>query len=119
MFNIMPFLVSLRALIFRTFWLVVVTVITIFVMVAVLPFCRKRENLWLFVLVAVCAIPINIFLLTEYPIWTYLVYSDSGKGVLYHLAFLGSMLVAVGVEEVVISVVGRKLWRRQVNFNIK
>ena len=36
-----------------------------FFLVAVLPVCRRRENLWLFILWAILSIPVNYRLLTE------------------------------------------------------
>ncbi|MGN1140158.1 MAG: hypothetical protein ACI4TF_03055 [Oliverpabstia sp.] len=108
-----PFLMALGSAYFKSIWLVPATIILMFILVAVLPFCHKRENLWLFVLCAVCAIPINIFLLTEYPQWRYLLYSDSERGITYYMALIEMLLIATGVEEVLVSLVGRKIWKRQ------
>lgn len=112
-FLLTPFFVALSAAHFKLLWLVPATVILIFIMVAVLPFCHKRENLWLFVLWAVCSVPVNLFLLTEFPQWRYVVYSGSGKGILYYAALAETALICTGVEEVIIALVGRRLWKRQ------
>lgn len=64
-----PFLLAVIAAYYKSVWLVAVTVITMFIMVAVLSFTHKRENLWLFILCGICSIPINIFLVNEFLPW--------------------------------------------------
>lgn len=94
-------------------WLLLITIVLIFVAVAVLPFCRKRENLWLFVLSTLSLGPINFFVLREYPMWEYFLYSGDGKGIIYYMWLIELALVATCAESVVIGVVGSILWRRQ------
>lgn len=107
-----PFLLALTSAYFKSIWLVPATVILMFIMVAILPFAHKRENLWLFILCAVCSIPINIFLLNEYPQWRYLLFSGE-RGVLNILSTTEMTLICTSVEEVVIALVGRKIWKKQ------
>lgn len=105
-----PFLLAFGSARFKSVWLVLATVILIFILVSVLPFCRKRENLWLFIFCAVCSIPINYFLLTEFPQWKYLIYS--GK-ISYYMTLIEMILILTGVEEVVVVIIGCRIWKRQ------
>lgn len=107
-----PFALAVSSAHFRSLWLVLATVILMFALVAVLPFTHKRESLWLFVLWAVCSIPVNLFLLREYPQWESFVISS--ENVFVHvLSTIEMLLVCTGVEEIFIGLVGRRIWRRQ------
>lgn len=107
-----PFLLAVTSAHYKSIWLVFATVILMFIMVAMLPFTHKRENLWLFILCAICSIPINLFLLNEYPVWKE--YLFSGKsGLLNTLSLIEMTLICTGVEEVIVALVGRKIWKRQ------
>ena len=107
-----PFLLAVMSAYFESLWLVLATVILMFIMVAVLPFTRKRENLWLFVLCAFCSIPINIFLLNKYPLWKEYFFVRESK-LLNILSLIEMTLICTSIEEVVIAIVGRRIWRKQ------
>ena len=107
-----PFLFAVTSAHFKSIWLVFATAILIFIMVAILPFAHKRENLWLFIFCAVCSIPINVFLLNEYPQWRYLMFNGE-SGVLNIFSMIEMTLIYTSVEEVVIALVGRKIWKKQ------
>lgn len=109
---VVPVFMALGSVYFKSIWLVVATVFSIFITVAVLPFCHKRENLWLFILYGICAIPINIFFLMKYPELKDLI-CNLDTDITDCLSLLQFILIATGVEEVVISLIGRKLWKRQ------
>lgn len=94
-------------------WLLLITIGLIFAAVTVLPFCRKRENLWLFVLSMLCLGPINFFVVREYPVWEYFLYSGKSGGIGYYILLIEMSLVATCAESVLVGVVGRVLWRRQ------
>ena len=92
------------------FWLVVLIVSLLFI-VAVIPWCRQHENMWLFVLTAIGSVPINITLTrcvidmgileTGFPVLGVLVTS------------LEIYLLLLGIEEIIIGVLGRMIWKRQ------
>jgi len=85
------------------------TGLSLFAMVALLPFCRKRENLWMFIFVAVFGTPVNIFLVKEYT-W-YLAGDDSRVVTFFYGALL--FFVLFSVEEIVFSLITRLIWRKQ------
>lgn len=107
-----PFLLAVTSAYYKSIWLVSATVILMFIMVAVLPFTRKRESLWLFILCAVCSVPINLFLLTEYPQWREVIFNGE-SGFLNMLSLIEMTLVCTSIEEVVVALIGRRIWKRQ------
>jgi len=107
-----PLVLAITSAHYKSLWLIPATVLLMFIMVAVLPFARKRESLWLFLLCAVCSIPINLFLLNEYPLWREYIFCGE-KGILNILSLFEMTLICTSVEEVVIALVGRKIWKRQ------
>ncbi len=92
------------------FWLVVLIVSLLFI-VAVIPWCRQHENMWLFVLTAIGSVPINITL-TRYVIDMGIL--ETGFPVLGVLVTsLEIYLLLLGIEEIIIGVLGRMIWKRQ------
>lgn len=92
------------------FWLVVLIVSILFI-VAVVPWCRHHENMWLFVLTAIGSVPINITL-TRYIIDMDIF--ETGFPVLGVLVTsLEIYLLLLGTEEIIIGVLGRMIWKRQ------
>lgn len=92
------------------FWFVVLIVSVLFI-VAVVPWCRQHENMWLFVLTAIGSVPINITL-TRYIIDMGIL--ETGFPVLGVLVTsLEIYLLLLGIEEIIIGVLGRMIWKRQ------
>lgn len=92
------------------YWLVVLIVSVLFI-VAVIPWCRQHENMWLFVLTAIGSVPINITL-TRYVIDMGIL--ETGFPVLGVLVTsLEIYLLLLGIEEIIIGVLGRMIWKRQ------
>lgn len=92
------------------FWLVALIVSVLFI-VAVIPWCRQHENMWLFVLTAIGSVPINITL-TRYIIDMDIF--ETGFPVLGVLVTsLEVYLLLLGIEEIIIGVLGRMIWKRQ------
>ena len=92
------------------FWFVVLIASILFI-VAVVPWCRQYENMWLFVLTAIGSVPINITL-TRYVIDMGIL--ETGFPVLGVLVTsLEIYLFLLGIEEIIIRVLGRMIWKRQ------
>ena len=74
------------------------------IFVRVIPCARKRENLWMFFMVAVSSVPMNITLIfryiQSYGLWCFLFRSSA---YLFLLSF----------EELIMGAVTRRLWTRQ------
>ena len=85
------------------------TALSLFVLVALLPFCNRRQNLWMFIFVAVFGLPINIYLSKTY---TPLVFGDDSKiALLFYSALV--FFVLFSVEEIVFAAITRIIWRKQ------
>ena len=110
-FVLLPILISILSAYYEVLWLIPVVVILMFVLVGTIPFCRKNENLWMFVLTGFCSIPVNWFLLIKFNMWMYL-YSDSGK-IITTLIIIQYMIALTGLEEVVLGLFTRILWKKQ------
>lgn len=110
-FVLLPILISILSAYYEVLWLIPVVVTLMFVLVGTIPFCRKNENLWMFVLTGLCSIPVNWFLLTKFNMWMYL-YSDSGK-IITTLIIIQYMISLTGLEEVVLGLFTRILWKKQ------
>ena len=107
-----PFLLAIISAYYKSIWLMVATVITMFIMVAVLPFTHKRENLWLFILCGICSIPINIFLVNEFLPWKKYIF-HSYHGLSNILLMVGLTLICTSIEEILVALVGRIIWKKQ------
>nr|WP_295305998.1 hypothetical protein [uncultured Blautia sp.] len=111
--TVLPIVISIASAHYKMLWLIPVAVISMFVLVGTLPFCRKRENLWMFVLTAFCSIPVNWFLLTNFEIWKNVLYSGGENRILTKIVIVEYMMVLTGVEEIILGLLTRMLWRKQ------
>lgn len=107
-----PFLLAIISAYYKSVWLMAATVITMFIMVAVLPFTHKRESLWLFILCGICSIPINIFLVNEFLPWKKYIF-HSYHGLSNILLMVGLTLICTSIEEILVAFVGRIIWKKQ------
>ena len=73
--------------------------------VTIMPVCRKRENLWMFFLVAVCSVPINLSLISRYVF----IEGKLMRLILHPIAFF----LFLCVEEVIMGYITRTIWKRQ------
>lgn len=111
--TVLPIVISIASAHYKMLWLIPVAVLSMFVLVGTLPFCRKRENLWMFVLTAICSIPVNWFLLTNFEIWKNVLYSGGESRILTKIVIVEYMMVLTGVEEIILGLLTRMLWRKQ------
>lgn len=111
--TVLPIVISIASAHYKMLWLIPVAVISMFVLVGTLPFCRKRENLWMFVLTAFCSISVNWFLLTNFEIWKNVLYSGGENRILTKIVIVEYMMVLTGVEEIILGLLTRMLWRKQ------
>lgn len=89
----------------------ILSVILSFLYVAICPFCRKRESLWLFVISALNMIPFNILVCNAAHLLACYLLSLGKLGAitLYFMIYI----ILFCVEEVFIGIMGRFIWRRQ------
>lgn len=111
-FAILPLIVSILSAYYKLLWLVPVVVVLMFVLVAMLPFCRKHENLWIFVLTAFCALPINWLIIIKFDAWMDYLYIGYGN-ISYFLVIVEYMMILTGLEEIIFGIVTRYIWKKQ------
>lgn len=111
--TVLPIVISIASAHYKMLWLIPMAVLSMFVLVGTLPFCRKHENLWMFVLTAFCSIPVNWFLLTNFEIWKNVLYSGGESCILTKIVIVEYMMVLTGVEEIILGLLTRMLWRKQ------
>lgn len=109
---LIPFIVAmLDAIYMKSLWMTLSTVFIIFLLVSVVPFCARRENLYVFILTAFVSIPANYFLLTEYAFWMNIF--GANRGLLYVLCMIEQILVLSSIEEIIMGFLARILWKKQ------
>lgn len=96
------------------FWFIIL-IVSVFLIVVVVPLCRHHENMWLFVLTAIGSVPINLslthciidsgILKNRFPVLVRVVTS------------VEIYLLLLGIEEIVIGVFGRMIWKKQKAMN--
>ena len=110
-FMLLPLLLSLRAVHDGSVWLGVAAVLSVFLLVGIMPFCHRHENIWLFVIFAYSLIPINLTVVNT--AMECMEYTMATRGILYWLTYVEYMLILASVEEVFAGLVGKFLWRKQ------
>lgn len=84
----------------------------LFLIVGTVPICRRRESMWLFVLTALGSMPINIKISTMDTV-QYLLDSEIPiVGAV--IATIEIYLLLFSVEEILIGIIGRFIWKRQI-----
>ncbi len=114
----LPAILGMIATYFRILVLIPIIIVLMFVLVAVVPFTRKHESLWLFLICAVSSIPLNLFFLREYTGWKYFLCVNPNVKLFSVLATIEAMLILTSVEEVIVGFIGRLIWRRQYKLSI-
>ena len=114
----LPAILGMIATYFRILVLIPIIIVLMFVLVAVVPFTRKHERLWLFLIWAVSSIPLNLFFLREYTGWKYFLCVNPNVKLFSVLATIEAMLILTSVEEVIVGFIGRLIWRRQYKLSI-
>lgn len=92
----------------------VAAVISMFILIATVPLFRKRESLYMFIMVAVAGLPVNILL-------SYSVVSEElfGNGMINNILWgIVVCTVLFSAEEIFFGIITRLIWRRQYKINI-
>lgn len=115
--TVLPLLLSITAVHYRIRILLPVTVLLIFLLVSILPFAHRHENLWLFLIGTISLMPMNLLLLKEFPVWQeYLCITESGP--LFIVSELEVLMMLISVEAIALGLIGRLIWRRQYKLRI-
>lgn len=98
----------------KSFWLIPMIIILIFLFVAVMPFCRKRENLWLFVLGMYSLFPVNIILLKDTNFANYVLFEPFCNMKIFNfIMVLVVSAIVMSIESILVGLLGRIFWKRQ------
>lgn len=91
---------------------VVVSFGTIFVFCAINPVCRKTQNTWIYVLTMIIGIPTNVRIVDKIR---QSFYYDGEKfaSIKNVLVVILSYLIIFSIEEVMMGIIGRMIWKRQ------
>lgn len=92
--------------------------VLLFVLVAFLPVCERRENLWMFVFSSVSLLPANIrfsFLISQWAEEE--LYWDSAF--IKIIIFLIALHILFCMEQIILGVITRFLWRRQYKVEVE
>ncbi len=99
-------------------YMLIVSVISLFVLVAFLPVCEKRENLWMFVFSSVSLLPANIRFSVLVSQWAEKeLYS--GSAFLKTIIFLIALHILFCMEQIVLGYITRLLWQRQYKVEVE
>lgn len=87
-------------------------VVLIYILAARLPFCRKRECLWVFVLAVPAFVPVNLriffefhyALIADYPSWIFI------------MVAIQDITAMLGGETIVLCMMARVIWKDQYAF---
>lgn len=111
-----PSVTSFLSLTRQNYTMGIVSLIAIIIFVAAERECRGNENFWLYVLFGVSSIPLNIEI--AYRISQVINYII-GYSTLYScLVFVLLMALLFNLEEILIGIVGRVIWKKQKTIKI-
>ena len=92
------------------FWFVVLITSVLFIVGGV-SWCKEHENIWLFLLTAIGSVPINISLTRNIIV---LGIFETGFPILGTVVTsIEIYLLLLGLEEIIIGVLGRMIWKKQ------
>lgn len=89
----------------------IISIIFLFLVVGTVPLFRKRENLWMFLLISAAAPPVNImfsyFIVNEE-------YFSLGYLLLNVLCVLLFSCIMFSIEQIIFGILARRIWKRQI-----
>ena len=109
-FASLPSVISLIAVLNRSVILAAMSVIGIYLSVAILPCARRYENIWIFFLSTFASIPFNIKLIDVLMGESL---AENGFMLLHILRCALIYVVLFCVEEIILGAVARFIWKKQ------
>lgn len=108
--SLLPISLSIVGAIKHSPILIVLMPIALLISVALTPWARKRENIWMFLLVAVSGVPVNIIVVR----WLLgLSFFETHFFVLAFFRSVALYLMLLSMEELILGVVTRMIWKNQ------
>jgi len=85
------------------------------IVAAALPWARKTENIWVFLMVCGTALPINLYLAGKVFSWSQ---GICGWWLLSLIRGAGCSLILFSIEQLAYGVLTRWIWRRQIRIRL-
>lgn len=108
--GIVPVILSISFVKHHTWWILGLCVLSLFILVATVPLFKKRESLYMFLLVAAAGLPLNV----KFAYW---LISECWLGFDFLLGNIcyGFLIccISFSIEEIVFGVITRFIWKRQ------
>lgn len=116
--TMIPLIVSTMYCFTGKIYVLIFSVISLFILVAFLPVCEKRENLWMFVFSSVSLFPANIRFSVLISQWAENgLYLDSVFK--KTIVFLIALHILFCIEQIILGFFTRLLWRRQYKVEVE
>jgi len=110
--TMIPLIVSILFYFTSKTYMLLISVIFLLLLVAFLPVCEKRENLWMFVFSSVSLLPANIRFSVLVSQWAEKeLYLNSSFVKI--IVFLLALHILFCMEQIILGFITRLLWRRQ------
>ena len=117
-FVLIPLILSIVFCFINNGFVLAAAVLSLFLLVGLLPVCKKRENLWMFLFSAISLLPVNIYLaLWAYQWLAFELYDDSrlfliaNSLLILHMAFC--------IEQILLGILTRFLWKKQYRVEVE
>lgn len=107
---IIPMILSVLMIITNKIIFLPFVVISLFLIVGVCPLFKKRENLWMFILVAIAGLPGNIYFSYKIVFEGIFTFENIFLDI---ITFVVMIFIFFSVEEIVFAVITRLIWKRQ------
>lgn len=110
-----PAVLSLITVLKHSVVLLVLLIISHFIIIKFVPLFKGKENVWMFVFVAISSIPINFYIMLLLNEWDLLFTSFFALGVLRCILYY---LVLFSMEEIIMGITTRVIWRKQYKLDL-
>ena len=113
--GVLPAMLSISFLINQSWIILLFCILSLFAIIGIVPIFKRRESLYMFILVGIAGLPINIRL-------SYWLVSEEfiSSGFLVGNILWGALLCCVffSVEEITFGVITRMIWKKQYKIKI-
>lgn len=117
-FVLIPLTLSLVFYYFDNILILTAAVLSLFLLVSILPVCKKRENLWMFIFSGISLFPANIrSALLLFDRLKDEIYMDSGFLKVTAVLFLLHILFCI--EQLSLGILTRLVWRKQYKVEVE
>lgn len=105
-----PMILSVLLIITNKIIFLPLLIISMFLIVGICPLFKKRENVWMFIMVAISGIPGNIYFSYKIVAEDYFTFDNI---LLDIVSVFVLIFILLSVEEIVFGVITRFIWKKQ------